>query len=107
MNSILYLILAILAEVCGTTSLKLSQGFTRLIPSILVAVFYLASFYLMSQVLKKLDVGMVYAIWSGMGTALIAIIGILFFKEPLTILKASSIILIILGVVGLNLGGAH
>ncbi|HLZ61138.1 MAG TPA: multidrug efflux SMR transporter [Ktedonosporobacter sp.] len=104
--SAVYLILAILFEVAGTTSLKFSQGFSKLVPSILVVVFYLVSFFLLSQVLKKLDVGMVYAIWSGMGTALIATIGVLWFKEPFTMVKLGSIALIILGVVGLNLNGA-
>jgi len=101
----LYFIAAILLEVAGTTSLKLSQGFTRLVPSILVAIFYLLSFFLLSQTLKRIDVGVVYAIWSGVGTALIATIGILWFKEPVTLIKIASIALIILGVVGLNLGG--
>jgi len=55
--------------------------------------------------LKRIDVGVVYAIWSGVGTALIATIGILWFKEPVTLIKIASIALIILGVVGLNLGG--
>jgi small multidrug resistance pump len=105
--NILYLILTILFEVSGTTSLKLSQGFTKLVPSIGVAVFYGLSFYFLSLTLKRLEIGVIYAIWSGLGTALIVMVGILWFKEPLTVLKAVSIILIIVGVVGLNLGGAH
>jgi small multidrug resistance pump len=105
--NILYLILTILFEVAGTTSLKLSQGFTKLIPSIGVAVFYALSFYFLSLTLKKLEIGVIYAIWSGLGTALIVLVGVLWFKEPLTILKTASILLIIAGVVGLNLGGAH
>lgn len=104
----LYLILAILLEVCGTTCMKLSEGFTKTIPSILLFVFYTLSFGMLTMALKKLDVSVAYAVWSGMGTALIATIGVLWFKEPVTALKLISLGLIILGVVGLNLsGGTH
>ena len=104
--SILLLALAILSEGAGTTSLKLSQGFTKLIPSIAVVIFYGLSFVLLSLTLKRMQVGVVYAIWSAVGTALIATIGVIWFKEPLTAIKIGSIALIILGVIGLNLGGA-
>jgi small multidrug resistance pump len=104
----LYLILAILLEVCGTTCMKLSEGFTKTVPSILLFVFYTLSFGMLTMALKKLDVSVAYAVWSGMGTALIATIGVLWFREPVTALKLISLGLIILGVVGLNLsGGAH
>lgn len=104
----LYLVLAILLEVSGTTCMKLSEGFTKTVPSILLFVFYTLSFGMLTLALKKLDVSVAYAVWSGMGTALIATIGVLWFKEPLTALKLISLGLIILGVVGLNLsGGAH
>lgn len=102
-----YLTLAILLEVAGTTSLKFSQGFTKLVPSLIVVVCYGLSFWMLSLTLKKIDVGIAYAIWSAVGTALITAIGILWFKEPLTAIKIGSIVLIILGVVGLNLGGTH
>lgn len=105
--NIVFLIIAILSEVAGTTSLKLSEGFSRLIPSIAMVVFYGLSFTFLSFALKRLEVGTVYAIWSGVGTALIATIGILWFKEPLTAIKIGSLALIILGVVGLNLNVAH
>ena len=101
----LYLLFTILFEVAGTTSLKLSQGFTRLIPSALVVVCYGISFYLLSLTLKKLDVSIAYAIWSGLGTALVTIVGILWFKEPVTAIKIISIALIIFGVIGLNISG--
>jgi small multidrug resistance pump len=105
---ILLLIIAILSEVAGTTALKFSVGFTRLAPSIAVVVFYGLSFFMMSLALKKIDIAVAYAIWSGMGTALIATIGILWFKEPATLIKIASLALIILGVIGLNLhGSAH
>ena len=104
----LYLALAILFEVTGTTCMKLSEGFTKLVPSILLFVFYSLSFRMLTLALKRIDVSVAYAVWSGMGTALIATIGVLWFKEPITALKLISLALIIGGVVGLNLsGGAH
>jgi small multidrug resistance pump len=103
-----YLVLAILLEVSGTTCMKLSEGFTKVAPSILLFVFYTMSFGMLTLALKKIEVSVAYAIWSGVGTALIATIGVLWFKEPATALKLISLGLIIVGVVGLNLGGgAH
>ncbi len=101
----IYLVLAILFEVVGTTSLKFSQGFTKLVPSVILVVCYGLSFWMLSLTLKKVDVSIAYAIWSAVGTALITTIGILWFKEPITAIKIGSIVLIILGVIGLNLGG--
>jgi len=104
----LYLVLAILLEVSGTTCMKLSQGFTKVVPSILLFVFYTLSLGMLTLALKRIDVSVAYAVWSGVGTALIATIGVLWFKEPATAFKLISIALIIVGVVGLNLsGGAH
>ena len=103
MESWIYLVVAVVLEVSGTTSMKLSEGFTRLFPSILIFVFYGCSFFFLTLVLKRIDVSIAYAVWSGLGTALIAIIGILYFKEPLTLVKLASLCLIVLGVVGLNL----
>ena len=93
---------AILLEVAGTTSMKLSYGFSRPLPSVLLFVFYAMSFTLMTIAVKKIDMSVSYAIWSGVGTALIALIGIGWFKEPLTSLKIVSIVLIVAGVFGLN-----
>lgn len=101
----IYLLLAILLEVSGTTCMKLSEGFTRTVPSILLFVFYSLSFGMLTLALKRIDVSVAYAVWSGVGTALIATIGVLWFKEPITALKLFSLALIIGGVVGLNLGG--
>lgn len=104
----LYLVLAILLEVSGTTCMKLSEGFTKTVPSILLFVFYSLSFGMLTLALKRIDMSVAYAVWSGMGTALIATIGVLYFKEPMTALKLISLALIIGGVVGLNLsGGTH
>jgi len=102
----IYLGFAIVFEVGGTTAMKLSDGFSKLLPSGLLIIFYTASFVLMALALKKLEVGMTYAIWAGVGTALIAVIGVLYFKEPMNLLKMISIALIIAGVIGLNLSGA-
>lgn len=97
---------AIALEVAGTTSMKLSEGFTRLVPSVLLFVFYAASFVALTFALKKIEVSVAYAVWSGAGTALIAAIGILYFRESVTALKVASLLLIIAGVIGLNLSGA-
>ena len=99
----LYLILAIVLEVAGTTSMKLSEGFSRLLPSVMIFVFYALSFAGLTLALKRIDVSVAYAIWSGLGTALITVIGLAYFKEPATLVKILSIALIILGVAGLNL----
>lgn len=98
---------AIVLEVAGTTSMKLSNGLSRLIPSVLVFVFYAASFVAFSIALKRIEVSVAYAIWAGIGTAAIAIIGILYFSESATALKLLSIALIVAGVIGLNLGDAR
>jgi small multidrug resistance pump len=104
MTPAFYLMFAILLEVAGTTSMKLSNGFTQLGPSILIFIFYFFSFGFLTLSLKRLEVSTAYAIWSGLGTLLIALIGMYFFKEPMTMIKAVSLMLIILGVVGLRLG---
>lgn len=97
---------AILFEVAGTTFLKLSDGFSKLLPVILVIVFYIASMFLLSLVLKKIEVGIAYAVWSGVGTATITLIGIVFFSESMNILKMGGILLVIAGVTILNLAGS-
>lgn len=97
---------AIFFEVAGTTCMKLSEGFTRPLPSALIFVFYGVAFTLLTLALKKIDVSVAYAVWSAVGTAVIAGIGIIWFKEPLTALKVVSLLLIVAGVVGLNAGGA-
>ena len=104
MNYYYYLLLlAIVFEVFGTTCMKLSEGFSKLLPSILIFVFYAISFTVFTFALKKLDVSIAYAIWAGLGTALITVIGIFWFKEPVNALKMASLVLVVVGVVGLNL----
>ncbi|GGY19301.1 multidrug efflux SMR transporter [Streptomyces anulatus] len=98
---------AIAAEVAGTTAMKYSEGFTRLWPSLGTVVGYLIAFTLLAQTLKTLSVGTAYAIWAGVGTAAVALIGILFLGESSGLVKIAGITLIVAGVVVLNLGGAH
>lgn len=97
-----YLTLAIFTEVAATTSMKLSQGFTQITPSILIFVFYAISLAFLSFSLKRLEIGFAYAIWSALGTLLIFFIGIGFFHEPITIIKTLSLGCIIIGVIGLK-----
>jgi len=102
----LYLTLAIVLEVAGTTSMKLSAGLTKLVPSALVFIFYGGSVAMLALALKKLEVSIAYAVWAGLGTTAIAVIGIAYFHESISAIKLISIALIIIGVVGLNLSGA-
>lgn len=101
------LFVAITFEILGTTSLKLSDGFTRIVPSIAMFIFYGVSFSVFSFALKYLNIGVAYAVWSGVGTSAIAIIGYLAFKEQLDSTKIIFIGLILVGVIGLNLSGGH
>lgn len=96
------LIFAIITEVAGITAMKLSNGFTLLIPSIYIFVFYSLSLSFLFLALKSLPIGFTYAIWSGLGTLLIFGIGIVFFHEPITVIKTMSVIFIIVGVTGLR-----
>ena len=97
---------AIMLEVSGTVSMKLSDGFSKLWPSIFIFIFYAASFVALTVTIKKIDISVAYAIWSGVGIALIALVGILYFKEAATMLKFASIFLIIAGVAGLKIGSS-
>ncbi|MNO99196.1 Multidrug resistance protein EbrB [compost metagenome] len=99
----IYLLLAIVFEVAGTTSMKLSEGFTKPVPSILLVVFYVGSLAFLTLTLKQIEVSIAYAIWSGMGVIIITTIGFIYFKESLSVLKILAIVLIIIGVVVLNL----
>ncbi|MFF4043246.1 DMT family transporter [Streptomyces sp. NPDC001816] len=104
-----YLLLAgaIAAEVAATTAMKYSEGFSRLGPSLVTALGYVVSFALLARTLKTVSIGTAYAIWSGVGTATIAGIGLMLFGEGLSATKVAGILLIVGGVVVLNLGGAH
>ena len=102
MHPALWLALAIGSEIIATTSLKLSDGFTKLVPTIVVVVGYVISFWAMSVSLRTIPIGVVYAIWSGIGTAAIVVIGYVLFHEVLDAVKLGAIGLIMLGVVLLN-----
>ncbi|GIW34252.1 multidrug efflux SMR transporter [Meiothermus sp.] len=103
MNGWWLLLLAIISEVIGSTALKASQGFTRLLPSLVVVLGYGLAFYFLSLALKTIPLNTAYAVWSGLGTALIAVLGWLVLKEPMNGAIALGIVLIIVGVVVLNL----
>ena len=99
----LYLALAIIFETVGTTFLKFSNGFSILLPSIGTVVAYILCFLFLSYALKTIDVSVAYAIWGAFGILLISMVGIIFLHESVSILKVVSILLIILGTVGLRL----
>ena len=98
-----YLILAISLEVSGTTCMKLSDGFAKTTASLLIFVFYGLSIIALTLAVKHIDISVSYAVWSGLGTGLMAVIGVVWFGEPLTSLKAAALALIIVGVVAVNL----
>jgi small multidrug resistance pump len=103
MNTVqIWLLLAIIFEVAGTTSMKLSEGFNRALPSLLIFVFYGLSFTALTMALKHLDLSVAYVIWAGLGTVLIVLIGFLYFGEQPTAFKAACIALIVIGVAGLK-----
>ncbi len=104
----MFLAAAIVLEVAGTVSMKLSHGFTDSLPSVLLFLFYGASFTCLNFALRTIDVSVAYAIWSALGLILVAAIGILVLRESASALKIGSIVLIVLGVVGLySVGGSH
>lgn len=98
--------IAILAEVVATTALKASDGFTRLAPSVLVVIGYVIAFYCLSLTLRTLAVGVVYAIWSGVGIALISLVAWLIYRQTLPPLAWLGMGLIVAGVVVLQQAGA-
>jgi small multidrug resistance pump len=98
----LLLAAAISSEVAATLALKASDGLSRPVPAAIVVVGYAASFWLLALVLKHLSVGTTYAVWSAVGTAAIALIGMLAYGEAATTLKLASLGLIVVGVIGLN-----
>lgn len=103
MKDFIILFFAILSEVIATTSLKFSEGFTKLIPSVIVVVGYGVSFYLLSLSLKVMSIGLTYAVWSGVGIVLTVIAGILVWHETLDWARIIGIIFIILGILIINL----
>ena len=104
----LFLAGAIITEVLATTALKLSEGFTKLVPSIVVVVGYIAAFGLLSQALTRgMTIGVAYGVWAAVGVALVAIVGAAFLGESMTWVQVGGIALVIAGVLALELGAAH
>ena len=98
---------AIVFEVAGTLTLKFTEGMTRLWPTVLMFSFYLVSLFGLSTAVTKIPVGTAYAVWSGVGTLLVAVLGVLWLKEQVTVLRSVSMLLIVIGVAGLYLTGSH
>ena len=101
-NTYFFLSIAIFCEVAGTMLLPVSQNFTKLIPTVCLTIFYLTSFYLMTFVMDKLPIAIVYATWSGLGVFTIAILGYIFFKQTLAWQAIGGLFLIVIGVVLVN-----
>ena len=99
----IWLFVAILLEVAATVFLKLSNGFSKLVPTLIMALLYAVSFLPLAIALKKMDVSVAYAVWSAVGTAMVTIMGTFLFHEKISLVKVGGIALIILGVVALNL----
>lgn len=106
MKAYLLLGISILSEVVATSALRASEGFTRLVPSVIVVVGYGTAFFVLSHVLKALPLGLTYAVWSGVGTTLTVLIGWWYFRDTIDAVALAGIVIIVAGVVVLNLGGA-
>ena len=96
------LLVAIFCEVAGTMLLPVSHNFTKIIPTVCLALFYLTSFYLMTFVMDKIPIAIVYATWSGLGVFTIAILGYFFFKQTLAWQAIAGLFLIVIGVILVN-----
>ena len=98
----LFLVGAIICEVCGTMLLPITQNFTKITPTVFLAIFYLSAFYLLTFVVDKLPIAIVYGTWSGLGIFTIAVLGYIFFKQTLSWQAILGFFLIVLGVVLVN-----
>lgn len=99
----IFLLLAGFFEICFTIALKFSEGFTRIIPSIVTVIFIVLSFFCVSQSMKSIPIGTAYAVWAGIGAAGTVVCGIIFFGDSYHIIRLVSIMLIIIGIIGLKL----
>lgn len=106
-SALLFLVLAIAAEVAGTAGLKASEGFGRVVPSALALFGYALAFYFLAQSLRYIPLGVAYAIWSGLGTVGSVLLGLLIWKEVLGPVHVLGIVLIVVGVVVLNVASGH
>ena len=102
----IYLILAIIFEITATTLMKMSNGFTKVLPTVGTLLGYIICFTFLSIALKKIDMSVAYAIWGAVGITVMTIIGVVVYKESINVLKVVSILFIVIGVIGLNLSGA-
>lgn len=102
-----YLIIAGICEVGWALGLKYTQGFTKIMPSILTVAGMIASFYFLSLALKELPLGTAYAIWTGIGTVGTVFLGILLFKEPFDVVRLICIGFIVIGIIGLKVVSSH
>lgn len=102
-NHYLYLAAAVICEVFGTSLLKLSEGFTKPLPSLGVAVGFAGAFYFLSLTLNYMPIGVIYAVWSGLGIVLIAIVGLIFFGQKLDLAACFGMVLILAGVLIIHL----
>ena len=98
----IFLIAAIFCEVAGTMLLPATQNFSKLFPTLILSIFYLAAFYLLTFVVNKLPIAIVYATWSGLGIFTIAILGYIFFKQTLAWQAIAGLFLIVIGVILVN-----
>lgn len=99
---------AILSEVTATIALRISNGFSKLVPSVIVVIGYLIAFALLAEVLKRgMPVGVAYGVWSAIGVALVAVIGAAFLGDSLTWIQVGGLALVIAGVAALELGARH
>ncbi len=101
------LFFAIVFEVAGTLTLKFTDGMTRLWPTVLMFAFYLASLFGLSIAVRRIPVGTAYAVWSGIGTLMVAAVGVVWFREEVTFSRVVSTVLIVIGVAGLYLTSAE
>ena len=99
----IFLLLAGFFEICFTIALKYSQGFSKLIPSVITVIFIVLSFFSVSQAMKTIPIGTAYAVWAGIGAAGTVVTGIVLFGDSAHVIRLISIVLIIIGIVGLKL----
>jgi quaternary ammonium compound-resistance protein SugE len=102
----LYLIFAGFLEIAWAIGLKYTEGWTRLLPSVITGILMVASFYFLSLALRSLPIGTAYAVWTGIGTVGAAILGMFLFDEPRDVVRIACIFLIIAGIAGLKLTSA-
>ena len=103
MKTYLFLLIAIISEIIATSALKASEQFSKLVPSLVVIIGYTSAFYFLSLTLKKMDLGIAYALWSGLGIVLVTAVGAILYKQKPDLPAIAGIILIIAGVVVINL----